>query len=112
MRRRFRFPPPPPVPLFVVELVAQAPALPGCQALDRRLSVEEGVSADVVAVDREGRLHLLLEVPMKPLCSDDCEGIAVPEHLRPPAEVFGASVPDARFAPLLKLKEQLTKKEE
>jgi uncharacterized protein len=65
-----------------------------------------------VVLDPMVRELLLLEVPMKPLCSDECEGIAVPEHLRPPGEVFGGSVPDARFAPLLKLKEALTKNEE
>ena len=65
-----------------------------------------------IVLDPMVREHLLLEVPMKPVCSDDCEGIAVPEHLRPPAEVFGAFATDARFAPLLKLKEELTPKEE
>ncbi len=65
-----------------------------------------------IVLDPMVREYLLLEVPMKALCSDDCEGIAVPEHLRPPNHVFGASAPDARFAPLLKLKEELTKKEE
>ena len=65
-----------------------------------------------VVLDAMVREHLLLEVPMKPLCSESCEGIAVPEHLRPPAEVFGGSAPDTRFAPLLKLKEALRKNEE
>ncbi len=65
-----------------------------------------------IVLDPMVREHLLLEAPMKPLCSEDCEGIAVPEHLRPPAEVFGDAAPDARFAPLLKLKEALTKNEE
>ena len=65
-----------------------------------------------VVLDSMVREHLLLEAPMKPLCSDDCEGIAVPEHLRPPQEVFGAQALDARFAPLLKIKEELTKNEE
>jgi len=65
-----------------------------------------------IVLDPMVREYLLLEVPMKALCSDDCKGIAVPEHLRPPDQVFGASAPDARFAPLLKLKEELTKKEE
>ena len=65
-----------------------------------------------VVLDPMVRELLLLDVPMKPLCSDACEGIAVPEHLRPPEEVFGGSVPDSRFAPLLKLKEALTKTEE
>ena len=65
-----------------------------------------------VVLDPMVRELLLLEAPMKPLCSEGCEGIAVPEHLRPPEEVFRGSAPDARFAPLLKLKEALTKNEE
>lgn len=65
-----------------------------------------------IVLDPMVREYLLLEAPMKPLCSDTCEGIAVPAHLRPPQEIFGASAPDARFAPLLKLKEALTKNEE
>ena len=65
-----------------------------------------------VVLDPMVREYLLLEAPMKPLCSDACGGIAIPDHLRPPAEVFGDAVPDARFAPLLKLKEALTKNEE
>jgi len=69
-------------------------------------------SGSEVVLDPMVRELLLLEVPMKPLCSKTCEGIAIPEHLRPPEEVFGGSAPDARFAPLLKLKEALTKNEE
>ncbi|KPK12919.1 MAG: hypothetical protein AMJ62_15715 [Myxococcales bacterium SG8_38] len=65
-----------------------------------------------IVLDPMVRECLLLEAPMKPLCSEACEGIAVPAHLRPPEEIFGASAPDARFAPLLKLKEALTKNEE
>lgn len=65
-----------------------------------------------LVLDPMVREYLLLEAPMKPLCSESCEGIAVPEHLRPPDEVFGDAAPDARFAPLLKLKEELTKNEE
>ena len=65
-----------------------------------------------IVLDPMVREFLLLEAPMKPLCSEGCEGIAVPEHLRPPEEVFGDAAPDARLAPLLKLKEELTKNEE
>lgn len=65
-----------------------------------------------IILDSMVREHLLLETPMKPLCSEDCQGIAIPAYIQPPESVFGASVPDARFAPLLKLKEELTKKEE
>ncbi|MFZ1863772.1 MAG: YceD family protein [Polyangiales bacterium] len=65
-----------------------------------------------IVLDPMVREYLLLEAPMKPLCSEACEGIAVPEHIRPPEDVFGESAPDARFAPLLKLKEALTKNEE
>jgi len=69
-------------------------------------------SGGELALDPMVREQLLLEAPMKPLCSETCEGIAVPEHLRPPAEVFGESALDARFAPLLKLKAALGKSEE
>ena len=69
-------------------------------------------SGSEVVLDPMVRELLLLEAPMKPLCSESCEGIAVPEHLRPHEEVFGGSAPDARLAPLLKLKEALTKNEE
>jgi uncharacterized protein len=62
-----------------------------------------------LVLDPMVRELLLLEAPMKPLCSESCEGIAVPAHLRPPDEVFGDSAPDARFAPLQKLKEAMTK---
>ncbi len=65
-----------------------------------------------VVLDPMVREYLLLEAPMKPLCSETCEGIAIPEHLRPPNEVFGDAAPDSRLAPLLKLKEALTKNEE
>ncbi len=65
-----------------------------------------------VVLDPMVREYLLLEVPMKPLCSETCEGLAIPEHLRPPNEVFGDAAPDSRLAPLLKIKEALTKNEE
>lgn len=65
-----------------------------------------------IILDSMVREQLLLEAPMKPLCSDDCQGIAIPAHIQPPDDVFGASAPDARFAPLLKLKAELTKEEE
>ena len=65
-----------------------------------------------LVLDPTVREYLLLEAPMKPLCSEACEGIAVPEHLRPPEEVFGEAAPDARFAPLLQLKEALRKNED
>jgi uncharacterized protein len=65
-----------------------------------------------IVLDPMVREYLLLEAPMKPLCSEACEGIAVPADIRPPEDVFGESAPDARFAPLLKLKEALTKNEE
>ncbi len=62
-----------------------------------------------VVLDSMVRELLLLEAPMKPLCSESCEGIAMPAHIRPPDDVFGEGAPDARFAPLLKLKEAMTK---
>ena len=87
---------------------------PGSDEVDVRLDEvnRDYYSGAEVVLDPMVREHLLLEAPMKPLCSEDCEGIAVPKHLRPPEEVFGDQAPDARFAPLLKLKEELTKNEE
>jgi uncharacterized protein len=86
----------------------------GSDEIDVRLDEvnRDYYSGSQVVLDPMVREYLLLEAPMKPLCSDSCEGIAVPEHLRPPEEVFGDAAPDARFAPLLKLKEALTKNEE
>ena len=88
--------------------------LQGSDEIDVRLDEvnRDYYSGSQVVLDPMVRELLLLEAPMKPLCSESCEGIAVPEHLRPPEEVFGGSAPDARFAPLLKLKEALTKNEE
>jgi uncharacterized protein len=86
----------------------------GSEEIDVRLDEvnREYYGGSEVVLDPMVRELLLLEVPMKPLCSESCAGIAVPEHLRPPEEVFGALVPDSRFAPLLKLKEALTKNED
>ncbi|MBW2188613.1 MAG: DUF177 domain-containing protein [Deltaproteobacteria bacterium] len=86
----------------------------GSEEIDVRLDEvnREYYGGSEVVLDPMVRELLLLEVPMKPLCSESCAGIAVPEHLRPPEEVFGGLVPDSRFAPLLKLKEALTKNEE
>jgi len=61
-----------------------------------------------IVLDAMVREYLLLELPMKPLCSEDCKGIAIPERLQPPEEVFGSATVDARLAPLLKLKKELS----
>ncbi len=65
-------------------------------------------SGSQIVLDPMVREYLLLELPMKPLCKEECKGIAVPEHLQPPAEVFGSATVDARLAPLLKLKKELS----
>jgi uncharacterized metal-binding protein YceD (DUF177 family) len=48
-------------------------------------------------------------VPMQPLCSEACQGIAVPKHLRPPEEVFGTKDDrvDPRLAPLKRLRDKV-----
>lgn len=43
-----------------------------------------------VVLDDVVRENLILEVPMKPLCSESCKGIEIPAHVRPPAD-FGVS---------------------
>ena len=69
-------------------------------------------SGTEIELDTMVREHLLLEVPMKPLCSESCKGIAIPEHLRAPEDTFGPSAIDARLAPLAKLKDEISKNEE
>jgi uncharacterized metal-binding protein YceD (DUF177 family) len=75
---------------------------------DEELQREEFVGNEIV-LDDLVREHMVLEVPMQPLCSDDCEGIAVPEHLRPPPDVFGTKDEkvDPRLAPLQRLRDKV-----
>ena len=72
------------------------------------LSREEFCGHEIV-LDDLIREYLVLEAPMQPLCSPDCQGIAVPRHVRPPEEVFGTSdgKVDPRLAPLLRLRDKV-----
>lgn len=65
-----------------------------------------------IVLDELIREHLILEVPMQPLCSGDCRGIAVPDHVRPPSDVFESSGVDPRLAPLLKFKDKVPRNKE
>jgi uncharacterized protein len=49
---------------------------------------QELFSGDKLVLDSLVREHVILEVPMQPLCREDCPGIPVPEHIRGPAN-FG-----------------------
>jgi uncharacterized protein len=66
-----------------------------------------------VALDELVREHLLLECPMQPLCSSQCPGIEVPQHVRPRPEDFsdGTGV-DPRLMPLKQLKDKLSGNQE
>ena len=74
---------------------------------DEDLPREEFSGNDIV-LDELVREHIVLEVPMQPLCSEACTGIAIPTHLQPPADVFpsGAAV-DPRLAPLQRLRDNV-----
>jgi uncharacterized protein len=61
-----------------------------------------------VVLDEIVREHLLLEIPMQPLCAPGCKGIQVPEHVRPPAESFGEGRIDPRLSPLQQLRGKLS----
>lgn len=65
-----------------------------------------------VELDELVREHLLLECPMQPLCSPECTGIQIPEHVRPRDEDFGGSGRDPRLAPLEKLRDKLSDNKE
>ena len=70
----------------------------------------EFFTGDRIVLDDLVREQLILEAPMQPLCREDCPGIAVPEHLRPPPDVAATDGPgrpmDPRLAPLLALKQK------
>jgi uncharacterized protein len=75
----------------------------GLDEVDREFYTGEHVVLDALV-----REHVLLEVPMKPLCSEHCTGIEVPASVRGPAEIGGVRAPDGlqmdpRLAPLLGL---------
>jgi uncharacterized protein len=48
----------------------------------------ETFTGDTLILDGLVREHVILEVPMQPLCREDCPGIPIPEHIRGPAN-FG-----------------------
>lgn len=77
------------------------------EAEDDDVPREEFTGNDIV-LDELVREHIVLEVPMQPLCSEACTGIAIPAHLRPPADVFpGSGAVDPRLAPLQRLRDNV-----
>jgi uncharacterized protein len=66
-------------------------------------------SGETIALDDLVRDELVLEIPIVPLCSDDCAGISPPPA--PPGEVNGEAAIDPRLLPLLRLKKLNEKKE-
>lgn len=68
----------------------------------------EEFSGNDIVLDELVREHIVLEVPMQPLCSEACTGIAIPAHLQPPADVFpGSGAVDPRLAPLQRLRDNV-----
>lgn len=72
----------------------------------------ETYSGDTISLDTLVREQVVLEVPMQVHCSEDCPGLAVPEHVRGPASlvegpVVDGKVIDPRLAPLLALQKGL-----
>ncbi len=65
----------------------------------------EFFTGDHVVLDDIVREHLLLEVPIQPLCTDECPGIPVPAAVAGPRDLrdVGPGGIDPRLAPLLKL---------
>ena len=69
----------------------------------------EFFTGERIVLDDMVREHLLLEVPIKPLCQEACPGIPVPSHVAGPADLAAPVAEaseggvDPRLAPLLKL---------
>jgi uncharacterized protein len=77
---------------------------------DDELQREPFTGNDIV-LDELIREHLVLEVPMQPLCSESCQGIPVPAHVRPPEEAFSRPGDvDPRLAPLQRLRDNVPPK--
>lgn len=102
--------------LFTARSEAIRP-VPGEEDLTPEELDTEFYSGDTVALDELVREHVLLEVPMKPLCREACEGLEVPPEVRGPADL-AASVDaptyegkrvDPRLAPLLALMDEKKK---
>ena len=73
----------------------------------------EDFTGNDIVLDALIREHLVLEVPMQPLCSEECQGIAVPAHVRPPEDAFGKpGGVDPRLAPLQRLRDNVPPKPE
>lgn len=53
----------------------------------------EFYSGDQIVLDDAVREQLLLEVPMQPLCRQDCEGIPIPESVKGPADLMAEVEP-------------------
>jgi uncharacterized protein len=83
-------------------------ALPPVLELEESDLQREEYSGNEIKLEGLVREHLVLEVPMQPLCSDDCTGIPVPENVRPPEDVFaGGGNVDPRLAPLKNLRDKV-----
>ena len=65
----------------------------------------EFFSGDRIVLDLFVREQILLEVPIKPLCAEGCDGIAVPAAVAGPRDLDDTAEGgvDPRLAPLLKL---------
>jgi uncharacterized protein len=83
---------------------------------DEDMSPEEldvtAYSGDTIALDELVRDELLLEIPMIPLCSEDCPGMSPPPGISGNVPSGSAEKAiDPRLAPLLRLKNLNEKKE-
>ncbi len=60
---------------------------PGEEDLSPEEVDREFFSGDTIVLDDIVREHLLVEVPMQPLCSEECPGIPIPESVRGPEDL-------------------------
>jgi uncharacterized protein len=86
----------------------------GAPSVEEPVDVEPGepdrehYAGEKIELDPIVREHLILEVPMQPLCAADCSGIPIPDHVRPPAD-FGKEESDPRLEPLKQIAAKLKK---
>jgi uncharacterized protein len=100
-------------PITALMVPASDIAANGRGSADEDLSPEDldvvTYSGETIALDDIVRDELVLELPIVPLCSEDCAGISPPPALE--GDANGEAQIDPRLLPLLRLKKLTEKKE-
>jgi len=102
-----------PLPVRAAITALLSPRKDGAEAKELELEGEDldrgYYEGHELVLDELVREHLVIEAPMQPLCSPDCQGIAIPDRVLPKSQDFGGGgAVDPRLSPLNELKAKLS----